>query len=170
MKHLTEAQLNEYLDDELDGDGQREAAAHLERCDSCRAALSRLEGVQAALAGLPEEAPADDISRAVLARMPEGRLSCGWKAVLAAQAGVLLGVGMLAMRYAGEWVRPQVWLEQALGVLMRLELPLAEAPLRMPRLEMEGPPALLALLAGSALVLWGVGNAILLGGRREVQK
>jgi anti-sigma factor RsiW len=53
--HLDEA-LSAFLDDELAPAARREAESHLERCAACRAELSDVAAVRAAVRGLPVHA------------------------------------------------------------------------------------------------------------------
>jgi anti-sigma factor RsiW len=174
MKHLDEVHLNAYFDRELGGEALREAEAHLAGCKSCRQALSELEGVANALADLPDEALRGDLRAQVMARLPQPRLHTGWKLVLAAQSGAVLGVGLLVLQNLSERVRPQDWLEGATAGLLRMAPSLPKLPIHLsfsfPTLNLQPSSAALIFLAVAAALLWSVGNAVLLGKSREVRK
>ena len=101
MDHLTEAQLNEYLDQALPETERARVEAHLARCGTCRAELASLQAVFAALEGLqPEPMGVDLAPRIVPALATErrraarwGRLGWGVLALQGAIAGALLALG-----------------------------------------------------------------------------
>ena len=66
MKHLTETQLNEYLDNAWKPPHRPACQAHLSDCADCRARLASLQTVFQALAALPEETPERDLTPSVL--------------------------------------------------------------------------------------------------------
>ncbi len=70
MKHLTEDQLNEYLDNAVEAPVQARMALHLSGCADCRARLVSLQTVFQALAALPEETPGRDLTPSVLQALP----------------------------------------------------------------------------------------------------
>lgn len=51
--HPSETDLSAYVDDELDVAQARRLAAHFERCDQCRTAISALRENKALMAALP---------------------------------------------------------------------------------------------------------------------
>jgi hypothetical protein len=171
MKHLTEAQLNEYLDGELGTRAQQAAEAHLAGCTACRKALADLATVATALACLPEEALERDLAAPVLDRLPRPRPGIGWKLLLSAQAGFALGLVLLV----GANLRSLLEIP-FLGAFLTLSLPVIELPafqvptLAFPAFETQPSTAQLAFLAAAALLLWGVGNAILLKNGNRVQE
>lgn len=172
MKHLTETQLNEYLDGELAGDEQNAAEAHLVACPDCRAALGELRALAAAVESLPEAPLPRDLASLALTQLPPPRLALGWKLVLAAQAGSALGLLLLVVANLLSNLRLPV-----LSNLPALALPLIQLPL--PTFSSLLPPSSfvshlssfeILFLAASALLLGGLGNAVLLRGRLEVRK
>ena len=70
MKHLTDEQLNEYLDGQLSPAGMTEATRHLATCDACQAHLAALQTLFTTLSALPDLPLASDLSGAVLANLP----------------------------------------------------------------------------------------------------
>lgn len=66
MEHLTEAQLNEYLDNLLEATALARIQAHLADCADCRERLASLLTVFQTLEALPEELPAHDLTPSIL--------------------------------------------------------------------------------------------------------
>lgn len=170
MNHLTESQFNEYLDGALDAPSRTAADEHLAACESCRRALADLETVASMLASLPDEPLTRDLTPSVLAGLPAPRLPLGWKLAFAVEAGIGIGAGLLLLSH----LLPAVSLP-AVPDLPALFLPILELPTI--RISLPSPPFTLhpssfsiAFLALSALLLWSVGNAILLRGRPEVRQ
>jgi hypothetical protein len=163
MKHPTESQLNEYLDGELETGSRRSIETHLAGCAACRQALDELRRLSAGLALLPEEPLQADLAARVLERLPRRRSGLAWKLALAVQAGFALGAFLLA---AGNLL-PRLEIPP-LQDLLPLALPVLELPeitlpaLAIPGLALQPSSLQLAFLAASTLLLWGVGNAILL--------
>ncbi len=176
MDHLSESQLNEFLDGEITESLRQEAETHLEDCLQCQARLKSLEKVARLLARLPEVQPVHDLEAAVR-REIEGKpqqLSLGWKVLLVVQGGTMLAVCLLLARYSVRWMTlPGSW-EELAGQVIQLDLQLPRLALRLPDgITLPEPvgnilPAVLALLAGGAL-LWGMGNALLLRRQKEIE-
>ncbi|KAF0107428.1 MAG: hypothetical protein FD146_1906 [Anaerolineaceae bacterium] len=164
--HLTEPQLNEYLDDELDAPGRAAVNSHLATCADCRGALAELQAVASTLAALPEEPLTRDLTASVLAKLPQPRVRLGWKLALAAQAGIGIGLSILVIANC----LPLVNLP-GLAAALSVSLPAIELPSFYPSSFIFHPSSFsIIFLAASALLLWGVGNAVLLRGRIRVQK
>jgi len=103
MNHETaRAQLEAYLDDELDRATVDELEAHLPICAACRAELAALEQLRGAIRELPKHrAPADLRARLAavgeLPAMPAARpaaTNTWWKLAAAVLLGVAIGVPM----------------------------------------------------------------------------
>ena len=77
MEHLTETQLNEYLDGILDASSQAFLDAHLSGCTDCQERLASLQAVFQALATLPEETMKQDLTSSVLQALPRRLLRPG---------------------------------------------------------------------------------------------
>ena len=92
MNHLTETQLNEYLDGVMVAPEQGLMQTHLSDCADCRARLASLQTVFQALAALPEEKPGCDLTPSVLRALPRKFSSLAWRLALAVQAGLSLGL------------------------------------------------------------------------------
>ncbi len=92
MKHPTEAQLNEYLDNVLEATAQSHISVHLTICADCRGRLASLETVFQALAALPEEKLGRDLTPAVLHALPGSFFGLIGRLALTIQVGVSLGV------------------------------------------------------------------------------
>lgn len=163
MNHLTESQLNEFADNALQGGARAAVETHLAGCAACRQALDELRRLSASLALLPEEPLQADLAARVLERLPQRWSGLAWKLALAVQAGFALGAFLIA---AGNLL-PRLKIPP-LGDLLPLALPVLELPaiplpaLPLPGLALQPSSLQLAFLAASALLLWGVGNAILL--------
>jgi anti-sigma factor RsiW len=95
MKHLTDTQLNEYLDGALDSSAQIRMAAHLSSCGDCQTRLASLQTVFQALAALPEETIRHDLTPSVLQSLPRNRTGLAWRLAFAVQAGISLGLLLL---------------------------------------------------------------------------
>ena len=102
MKHLTEHQLNEYLDGLMEPSIQAAVQAHLFDCADCREELAALQSVFQALAKLPEEMPGSDLTPSILRTLPRGSSGLGWRLVFAAQSGVSIGFLLLFLPYLSD--------------------------------------------------------------------
>ena len=71
MNHLSEIQLNEYLDQMLDEQSRQNVETHLAKCEACRAALDELQNLFATLDKLPDIPLTRDLTPGVLARLPQ---------------------------------------------------------------------------------------------------
>ena len=191
MEHLTEEQLNEYLDELLDESTRREVEAHLAECTDCRANMEGLELVFADLDELPDVQLERDLSSSVLGKLPQEISAPGWTRALAAQLGVVagtlvwLGMQLIPLIQFPQLEFPKQPTFDAQSLLTRLlivqftlpplrfpdfshRLPLLD--LRVPTLNFQLSAAHLAVLVLSAFVLWVVGNLILLRRGQEVLK
>jgi predicted anti-sigma-YlaC factor YlaD len=103
MEHLTETQLNEYLDGLMESPEQVRMEAHLSGCADCRARLASLQTVYRALAALPEETPTRDLTSSVLQALPRGFTGLGWRLAFAIQTGMSLGFLLLLFPFMLGW-------------------------------------------------------------------
>ena len=173
MDHLSENDLNEYIDEVLLDAARKKVETHLEACRQCQERLAGLEKVGRLLASLPQVQPVPDLQAAVRGAIvvhPQ-RLGFGWKVVLAVQGGVLLAVGLLSARSLVGWAPLLGAWEVLAGQCLALQVQLPRLTLSLPSGFPSMPgvavlPAVLALLAGGAL-LWAAGNALLLRGLKE---
>ena len=79
MSHLTEEQLNLYLDDELSTVERAAVEAHLAGCDACRAELASLQALFTALDALQPEALTADLTPVVLRGVAAERQRAVWR-------------------------------------------------------------------------------------------
>lgn len=109
MSHLTEEQLNLYLDDDLTTAARAAVEAHLADCDACRAELASLQTLFAALDALQPETPNADLTPFVLREIASEqrrgvqRRRISWLIPVLQGVGIVLllvfGWSALAMRY-----------------------------------------------------------------------
>ena len=69
MNHIEEFELHEYLDDELAPLRRAAVDAHLATCADCRRQLTDLRALFAVIESIPDEAPTQDLSPAVVAAL-----------------------------------------------------------------------------------------------------
>ena len=168
MNHLTETQLNEYMDHTLSTLEQRFIEKHMSTCLDCQNKMEALRSLFQTLSDVPEESLNRDLTPLVLYRLPEKKIGLGWKLVLAVQAGVALGLTILVFTNLLPLVNmPNILLAFTLK-LAPIELPAFRCPL--PTLNFQTSTSNLIFLAASALILWGMGNAVILRSRREARK
>jgi hypothetical protein len=91
MEHLSDTQLNEYLDDALPTGERHYAREHLESCDDCRARFDELQLVFKSLAELPDIHLSRDLAPGILSRLPQ-KITPLWSPAFAAQVGAALGI------------------------------------------------------------------------------
>ncbi len=91
MNHLSDSQLNEYLDNVVDMTARHEIDLHLAACEECPAQLAELQTLFSDLEGMPEIKPTHDLTSSVMARLPN-KQSRLWTPAFAAQLGAALGV------------------------------------------------------------------------------
>lgn len=78
MTHLTDEQLNEYLDGVLAGAEKTAVEAHLHQCEQCRAQLQALQIVFAALDEVAAVELPVDVETAVLQNLPRSTATPAW--------------------------------------------------------------------------------------------
>jgi len=171
--HLTDAQLNEYLDNELAN--RAEAELHLSTCDNCAARLTALQALFNEIESLPEVALTRDLAAPIM-RRASGRpvLSRSLRMTVTLQAALtaiaIIFAAPIVMKFASPYFsRIQVpsfadiflqvqtlwatWLES----LSQFHLPILP---EIPVIELSSWYILLMVAAVS--VLWLVGNRLLL--------
>ena len=167
--HLTDDQLNEYLDESTNERVQIEA--HLSSCDECAARLSTLQNLFTELDSLPEleltrELAAPFTLRPSLpAQLPKFLTLTAFLQAAVALAALIIAIPFVSallpqieppsftkifFQIQSQWT---VWLDQ----LSTLALPTFQ-PINLPTFEMS---SLLFTLAGVS-VLWILGNGLLL--------
>jgi hypothetical protein len=217
MNHLSDSQLNEYLDGTLTANVLRAIGAHLESCDSCRMRLGEFQLVFDRLANLSEAPLSHDLTPGIMTRLPQKRFPF-WTPVFAVQFGVVLGVLVWFSSEAARIFKPPMIATPALSEFEGFHLPqitLSQVTSLFPIFNMQpltinfllmvpkfqfhvaslvGPdfhitvpyfqywinqlPALQVplynipsyLISGTVLVLWIVGNVVLLCGHSGAKK
>jgi hypothetical protein len=91
MNHISDSQLNEYLDHALPAGMVGKIDAHLESCDDCRARLHELQIVFNRLEDLPEVRIPHDLAPDIISRLPQKNTGL-WTPVFAGQVGAALGI------------------------------------------------------------------------------
>jgi putative zinc finger protein len=130
MTHLSDSQLNEYLDHSIGSSARRATEVHLEACPGCRARLAEVQRVFAALAGLPEAPLPRDLSQSILMRLPQKSPRI-WTRALAAQLGSALGLLL--------WLSLEIT-KPVTALLLTLALPKFSVPdLRLPEYSFRFP-------------------------------
>lgn len=109
MTHLTDMQLNEYLDDMLAEAEKTAVEAHLRQCESCRVQLQQLQVVFAALDEVAAVELPVDVETAVLQNLPAAAPTPTWVWALIAMELAAAAAMTWALRWA---LRPtaQAWL------------------------------------------------------------
>jgi hypothetical protein len=191
MNHLTEDQFNEYLDNLLDERTRQNVEAHLSQCVDCRNQVEALKQVFADLDNMPEMPLTCDLTPAILAKLPEKEPARVWTRAFAAQWGVVVGaliwlgtqiLPLVKIPQATLPKFPVIDLETLFTRLLtlRIQIPDFRFPsinYQLPQIRFQLPTlnssttfslgfqpstALMVALTISALLLWVVGNIILL--------
>jgi predicted anti-sigma-YlaC factor YlaD len=169
MNHLTETQLNEYLDEALSAAQQRRVEAHLSKCAACRAELKTLRGIFHTLASLPEVDLQRDLTPSVMRNASRQNIAFGWKLALAAQAGLALGLIIVFGRIFSSLFHPKLDLRPFLTAGLNL---FSQFSFKFPTLDVHKfslvtlrlpiPVSATIILLVVVVILWGVGNSKLL--------
>ena len=216
MNHLTDSQLNEYLDDQLGADERRVVDVHLGSCDSCRMRLGEFQLVFDRLAALSEAPLSHDLRSGILMRLPQKSpplLTPFYALQFAVVFGVLVWFSSEAARFFKPPILampvlmgikgfhlPQISLSQLTSLFPSFNLQsltinfLLMAPNfqfnstapaggdfhitfhkfqywidRLPAFQVPLPNSLLFLIILSVLLLWSVGNMLLLRDHPEAK-
>ncbi len=180
--HLDETALHEYLDRALDPAAHAGVEAHLAGCSTCTARLAELQALFTALEALPDVPLQRDLSLAVVEAIRPARVASPalqWAVVAQLAAAVALLVfawPKIAGQFAG-FVTGQIGAQVVAGIVNTFRLLSAQWPaMLVPAMDLSVPslgvtryaPALHLsplswwLLIAAALVLWLVGNGLLL--------
>jgi hypothetical protein len=191
MNHLDDFMLNEYLDHALDKSRRVEVDAHLHACAACHARLEEFQTFFAELKYLPEAHLEHDLTPAVLARLPRKApiISWRWTRAFAAQLGVAVGFMFWLVMQAIPYINiPQLALprfprfdfEILAARLLSFHFPMPKFQLsvlnvqiptfslQLPSIDMQISTNHLTVMVISTILLWVVGDVILLRGRQEV--
>jgi len=186
VKHPTEAELQAYLDGELNAPSQAMVANHVGGCLDCTRRLEQLGSLFALIESMPELALGKDLSEEVLRALPTELKRLPLLAMLEAAAAVALAAlglpWLVSSGLGGDLGQAlQGWGSSWLGELDRLMVSLATLAtgLRQGLQSLATPGVLpglpsiqasqLWLLGGSAALLWAVGNGLLLR-RSEIRR
>ena len=199
MNHLTEDQLNEYLDNLLNGQMRQSVEIHLSQCADCRNQVEALKQVFADLTNLPEIPLPRDLTPVILAKLPQEKPIHGWTRAFAAQWGLVigtfvwLGTQLIPLARIPQFTLPKfpvINFEALLAQLLIIRFPIPDfqlasikyqlsqvhlqlpalTPLTVFNLDFRPSTALIATLAISVLLLGVAGNIILLRRGQEAQK
>ena len=197
MNHLDEFTFNEYLDDILDEPKRDAADLHLQSCAACRTKLDEIRSVFAELDALPEVQFERDLAPSILARLPQKPPVRVWSRAFAAQLGAAIGLMFWLGMQVVPFIRvPQIIFPEfpALDIqtlvtrLLTLQLPIPKSRVsissfrfptfsfqlptfgfKMPTLVLEITTVQLITLSVSVVLLWAVGNVILLRSRQGAE-
>jgi anti-sigma factor RsiW len=178
--HLSDEQLNEYLDGALTPEARTEAVKHFAVCADCATRLTAQQALFAQIESLPEEALSRDLAGSLVRALRHGfasqrgeilprwvRLTTGLQAVLAILALAL--AAPLLNEYVGPWVAEyklpsltrllvQMQTQWALWLASVSEFALPPVP----DFELDISSLALTVTAISAFLIWLVGNGLLL--------
>jgi hypothetical protein len=104
MNHLSDSQLNEYLDNLLDAPTRRKADAHLRSCEECHLRLAELQLVLSAIEDLHEVKLSHDLTSSVMVHLPQSQRL--WTRTFVAQLGAALGVLFWLSMQVAKFVTP----------------------------------------------------------------
>ncbi len=200
MKHLSENQLNEYLDNILDNDSRQEAETHLASCVQCRAELTELETLFSTLGELPEIPITHDLTQNILARLSKKtQVPALWRQPAFVMQS-LLTIALVAFSIPAftSFFEEHILLWESSFTLPVITLPtLAETTAEftellawqfefnytLPELVIETPtmptisslpispePGIMLVLVAVATILWGFGNFSLLRNKPEARE
>ncbi|GAB4505233.1 MAG: hypothetical protein Fur0043_22280 [Anaerolineales bacterium] len=187
--HLSEEQVNQYLDGLLEASAQQEFEAHLVACANCRRYVDELQALFAGLATLPDLPLPHDLTPRILARLPQKAIVPPRTRSLAAQWGLVTGFALwLGMQMTIIVELPALLLPNITLPALRLpalqldilpdQFPMPQIPISQPlTFDFQTPsfflpfsPAHLILLLALAALPWVMGNVILMRSRPEVRK
>jgi len=199
MNHLSDFQLNEYLDNIPNPSARRAAEAHLIDCDECRARLDEIQSVFSTLKSLPDVKLSHDLATSIASRLPQRREPV-LTPIFAVQLGAALGMALFIASEIAKSLRipplptsqislpefrftipnflsalPEALLPifRSLFSISRFSFPTLSAPLYIPQLPEFRIPLSgfqTSIIVIFTLLLGLIGNAILLCERSEVRK
>ncbi len=196
MSHLTETQLNEYLDQMLDNASRQKAETHLADCEQCRAELAELEMLFSTLDELPDIPLTRNLRAKVLARLPQVTQSPAlWKqpvfmmqailtlALVVVSMPMLTAFGKQIAMWRGMLTLPAMHMPSLAEIAAQLLPLLPEFSFALPKLSLTLPTAprlpslpfsldanLMLTLVSLSGILWLFGNLSLLRNKPEVQE
>jgi hypothetical protein len=193
MNHLNDFTLNEYLDQTLNETEREKAEAHLQSCDSCHAKLDEFQTVFAELEALPDAPLEHDLTPSILTRLSQKPPVRVWTRAFAAQLGVVVGTFIWLSMQALPFIRmpkfslpklPALDIQTLFTRLLALQVPIPDTrfaipdfrlpalnyqlptfEIQIPTISIEISTVQLVALSVSVVLLWVIGNAILLRSR-----
>ena len=173
MTHLSEEQLNEYLDNESQDRARIEL--HLSSCNECTSRLTVLQTLFAELDSLPELALSHDLAAAVMQRVGRFGVLPKWLTLtIALQAAIAMITALIAAPFIIEFISeiiPVMQTPSITEVFFQLQTQWMAwleliSTFQMPVIPTVSTPPLSSLvilftLAGASM-LWLVGNGLLL--------
>lgn len=181
--HLTDEDLQSYLDAELGETKAGWAAAHLRTCAACQERAASMQEVFQALSGISEVRLGRDLTPGVLDRIgPVNGPSLRWRWLVAGQALVAVFLATWVGRSAAlDWINfaaarlqaPPSWLVEILawsktgGQVLWMEVQTwvdlgVQALARVPEVTWTRSLSASPVVFGALLVLWLAGNGLLL--------
>ena len=171
--HLTDVQLNEYLDNEIKDRAQAES--HLSSCADCTARLSALQALFDEIESLPEIVLSQNLA-APIARRMSGRASLprSLRLTVTLQAATAIAAMIFAAPFVTQFISPYLSSLQVLSFVdMFLQLQTQWATwldmlsqlklLTMPEIPVIEPSSLFMMITvASVSLLWLIGNGLLL--------
>lgn len=196
MNHLTDFQLNEYLDHALDETARNKFDSHLRTCEDCSARFDELKFLFTSLESLPEVKLRHDLSPYIITRLPQKPRI--WTPFLAAQTGAAIGLffwlsvqaakllaPIISDPHFPQFVMPDLQFEipnfqfpdldslfsilHSLLIIPKLRPPTFNIPAFQPSLVNLSTFNLIFIIT-SVFLLWLIGNISLLRNRSGVQK
>jgi hypothetical protein len=180
--HIGHEALYDYLDRSLDARAMADVERHVRGCPECATRLHEARALFGRLAEMETPSLQADLAPQVISSLMAARRSTvRWRWVLAGQtiaavsALAVLGAhledwimqalrdpALQAVRQSGTQLLAEVsvWITPFLDLIP--SLPTRLAPMRLPLPQLDGPAAGWGLLAGSAVLLGLMGNALLL--------
>lgn len=172
MTHLTDDQLNEILDGSIFDNSM---IRHIDTCTDCRARLEDLRSVFVALESLPEVQPPRDLTSSVLAKLPASawgglaiRPTKTWTWLSVAQAlGAFAIFAWLASSFTlppeiASYQPPTLDSLIASGISMLSSFTFAVPTFEFQTTAIDLQSTTILMFVISAIVLWLVGNGLLL--------
>ncbi len=179
MNHITDSQLNEYLDQVLDEALREQCDLHFASCADCRTRLEELNGLYADLAGLHEIELPQDLTASVLDRLPQPSIPLRTR-TFAVQLGMALGVIMFILIevskaiHVPEFSSLRVTSPDLHSMLPYFSFPLITQPAliipQLPTFQIPLTSLQVFVMVTCALLLGLVGNGILLCERPGARK
>ncbi|HEU0294189.1 MAG TPA: zf-HC2 domain-containing protein [Anaerolineales bacterium] len=170
--HVTDAQLNEYLDNETTPEGRVQIESHVSACSECAARLTALKTLFDEIESLPELTPSLNLAARVKPTpgLPVPQLP-RWLTLTATlqAAGALIAL-LIAGPFVGNLL-PAVEMPSLTTIILQLQaqwtvgldlLSTFQIPALPALPELEISSLMLTLILAGASLLWLVGNGLLL--------